>query len=472
MNWGRAVPLLTVLLVAFLSLPALPQQSETLASLSGIVRDAQGNAAGDVEVRLQSGDPAKVDAAKVDPAKVVTTRTNSLGKYQFAALSAGVYVLSALTGQQEARISSLFLAAKETKTVDLTLAPAKSQETSPQFFDEPQFTVAGVTDTTSLGGHGSDTVVRTRDKIAKETVSLGKSAAPTPTDMAAAEKSLRQEVEREPNRAELHHQLAGVEEKSGNPLEAVRQYQRAAELNPSEPYLFDWGSELLLHHAPEPAIEVFTRGNQLFPKSTRMLIGLGAAQFARGSNEEAVREICAASDLEPDDPAPYLFLGKIQRAVNTASAEVAEKLHRFVTLQPQNAEANYYYAVALWKQQKNSSENSQAPEIELLLNRAVQLDPNFAAAYLQLGIVRAERSDHRGAIAALEQAIQSDPEMEEAHYRLAQAYRQVGEAKKAKKEFQIYSELDKQSMQSTERERHEIRQFVYTLRDRRSAETR
>jgi hypothetical protein len=53
--------------------------------------------------------------------------------------------------------------------------------------------------------------------------------------------------------------------KLGNPLEAVREYQRAAELDASEQYLFDWGTELLTHRALEPAAEVFTKGNRLFP---------------------------------------------------------------------------------------------------------------------------------------------------------------------------------------------------------------
>ena len=59
--------------------------------------------------------------------------------------------------------------------------------------------------------------------------------------------------------AELHHLLGDVQERTGHPLEAVRQYQKAAEMDPNEAYLFDWGSELLLHHAPEPAIDVFTQ---------------------------------------------------------------------------------------------------------------------------------------------------------------------------------------------------------------------
>ena len=67
--------------------------------------------------------------------------------------------------------------------------------------------------------------------------------------------------------ADLHHLLGDIEEKAGNPLDAVREYQRAAELNPSESNFFDWGAELLLHRAIEPAIEVFGKGNQLFPQS-------------------------------------------------------------------------------------------------------------------------------------------------------------------------------------------------------------
>ena len=59
----------------------------------------------------------------------------------------------------------------------------------------------------------------------------------------------------------------------------------------------------------------------------------------------------------------------------------------------------------------------------------------------------------------------ADPQMEEAHYRLAQAYRQTGDAAKAATELQIYDRLAEESAQSAERQRHEIRQFVYTLRD-------
>ena len=509
------------------------QESGKSASLRGMVHNSQGKPVADATVRLQNRDSAQAQ----------TARTDSQGNYNFAGIDGGVYILRAEgTGYGDAEVPSLFLGPKETKTVDLTLGPAKSPESSssssqaPKFFDQPQFTVAGVTDTTSLGGHGSDTVVRTREEIARATVALGKgSPASSPrlsSGSSAAELSLRDKVEREPRNfdtnhdlgkaliengkareaipyleraaeikpgdhenaydlalananagnyaqardsaqallihsdtAELHHLLGDVQERLGNALDAVHEYQRAAELDPRESYLFDWGSELLLHHAPEPALEVFAKGNRLFTRSVRMLIGLGAASFAQGANEQAVQRICEASDLEPDNAIPYLFLGRMQRAETRTSNEVVEKLHRFATLQPQNAEANYYYALSLWNSRKSPQDGAASGQIESLLNNAIRLDPKFGTAHLQLGKLHAENRDLPKAISEYQQAIRADPQLEEAHYRLAQAYRQIGENDKEKAELKIYEQMMRETALRTERERHEIRQFVYALRD-------
>ena len=127
-----------------------------------------------------------------------------------------------------------------------------------------------------------------------------------------AGRDLTSQNEARQQQAEVHQLLGDVEEKQGNPLEAVRDYQRAAELNPSEPNLFDWGAELLLHRAFEPAIEVFRKGTRLYPSSVRMGVGLGVAWYARGSYEQAAQRLCEASDLNPEDPKPYLFMGKMQ----------------------------------------------------------------------------------------------------------------------------------------------------------------
>jgi tetratricopeptide (TPR) repeat protein len=318
----------------------------------------------------------------------------------------------------------------------------------PEFFDEPHFTVAGVTDTTNLGGHGSDTIVRNREALAQATASLKKEPLNKTDDEAGR-----------------HHSLADADERRGDPLEAVREYQRAAELNPSESNLFDWGAELLMHRAAEPALEVFTKGNRMFPRSVRMLTGLGAAWYARGSYEQAVQRLCEASDLNPDDPEPYLFLGKMQAVQTTQSEALTERLGRFARLQPENALANYYYAVSLWKRRKSPEDVADLAQVTSLLEKAVRLDPKLGPGYLQLGVLYSERKDFLNAILAYQQAIAATPRLEEAHYRLAQAYRQVGEASKAQAELQLYEQISKEKEEELEHRRHELQQFVYQLRD-------
>ena len=467
------------------------------ASLAGTLTNGWGTPVANTVVWLE---PA-------DHSTTFSTRTDAEGKYRFS-IPPGIYTLSASALHSHARVAPILVGPKESKTADLVLEEEAARQQAicdarlparvhadiedctratfpvlspteegpvpspmqPQFSDEPEFTVAGVKDTTNLGGHGSDAIVHARNNLAKETASLGKSPA-SESDPHVAEKAVRERLERQPEDAELHHRLGDIEEQIGDPLEALRHYQKAAELSPVEPYLFDWGSELLLHHAPEPAVEVFAKGNRLFPKSTRMMLGLGAAYFALGSNEKAVDEICQASDLDPANPAPYLFLGRMLHIERTAANNVAERLRRFVTLQPQNADANYFYAVALSKLPEVAADKAR-PEIEALLNRAVHLKPDFAVAYLQLGAIYSKQHANERAIAALERAVLADPELEEAYYRLSQLYRQLGETDKSKRELEAYERLSKESEQQADRERHEIRQFVYTLRDQPSKQPR
>jgi tetratricopeptide (TPR) repeat protein len=461
-----------VALLALLILPSTHAQSiegprppvPADATVRGVVRDSSNRPISGATVCLQGKD-----------AQPATVHTDAAGAYHFSAIPQGVYTLRAtMTGYADAIFSSLALEVNESKAIDLTLefakvsAPQTSSSERPEFFDEPHFTVAGVTDTTNLGGHGSDTVVRNREALAKATAALAKEPA-TGIDTKKIDAAKTDESE-----AGRHHLLAEADESHGNPVEAVREYQRAAELNPSESNLFDWGSELLLHRAPEPAIEVFTRGNRIFPHSVRLLLGLGASWYALGSYDKATQRLCEASDLNPGDPNPYLFMGKMQAVEATESDCVAERLVRFARLQPQNALANYYYAVSLWKRRKSPEEAAEVDQVKALLEKAVQLDPKLGPAYLQLGILYSERKKFASAIAAYQQAIQVAPEMknkdedaqmEEAHYRLAQAYRQTGEASKAQTELQTYARISKEKADETERERHELRQFVYQLRD-------
>jgi tetratricopeptide (TPR) repeat protein len=351
--------------------------------------------------------------------RTLSAKSDSQGNYHFQALQAASCTLHAeLSGQGEATLSTLVIEANEDKIIDLTLIPQK-----PEFYDQPTFIVAGVTDSTSRGGHGSDAILRSSEALAKATASLG-----------------------------------DLKEPPENALQAAREFQRAAEQDPSERNLFDWGAELLAHRAASQAIEVFTRGNRLFPRSTRMLLGLAVALYANGAYDSAAQRFFEASDLNPSEPGPYLFLAKVETSAITESDGYLERMRRFAELQPANARANFYYAASLWKKK------GDAKQAEALLKKALQLDPGLADAHLQLGIIYFAHQDFPQAIGAFEKAIAIDPKMEEAHYRLAQTYARTGENGKAQKEFEIHNQLAKESAEQVERERRQIQQFVIELR--------
>jgi tetratricopeptide (TPR) repeat protein len=409
---------------AFFALaPAAPlhaQATAALAAVEGTVRDALDHPLATATVYLQLKASGHTFSAHTDAA----------GVYRFRALAAGDYLLRATSASGEAAARPVILGDNETKKVDLTIENA--------FFDEPNFIVAGVSDPISRGGHGSDTVVRSTEELAKATAALTEGPSP-----------------------------GKVAEKPADALQTVREYQRAAELDPSEPNLFDWGTELLMHRAAEPATEVFAKGHRLYPHSLRMLLGLAAAWYAHGDYTQAAEHFFAACDLNPADPNPYMFLGNVQSIEITQLPGYAERLARFAKLHPDNAWANYYYAVGLWKQRRAPEDSKTPARVRELLQKAVRLDPHLAAGYLQLGIVYADQNNDAKAIVAYHRAIEADPRMDEPHYRLGQAYARTGQKEKARKELGVYQELSLKSAEEIERERSEIPQFVFELRDKR-----
>src|SRR6202022_3785281 len=115
-----------------------------------------------------------------------------------------------------------------------------------------------------------------------------------------------------------------------------------------------------------------------------------------------------------------------------------QKLARFVSDQPQNALANYYCALALWKEESGSENRAGLQESEALLQKAVAIDPKLGEAYVQLGILYSAHGSFEQAIQSYKKAIEVSPDLGEAHYRLSLAYKRTGEESKAQQELKTY----------------------------------
>jgi tetratricopeptide (TPR) repeat protein len=412
---------------------------------------------------------------------------------------------------------------------------AQGAQTDPsqamEFADKPDFTIAGVTDWTAVGGHGSDSTLRTSEDLARETLALkppgeakqayesetrlraalagapgnfaanhelgafylhaGRNRESIPLlqaayqadpsnagneyDLAAAlmgagdfspAREHAQKLLAHQDNADLHRLLGELDEKVGDPLAAVHEDEQAVRLEPSEQNYFAWGSELLLHRAVWQAAEVFRQGTKAYPKSARMLTALGTAQFAGALYEDAAASLCAAADLNPADPQPYLFLGRIEMAAPTPLGCVAPRLARWVKEQPQNSLANYLYAMAILKGLQQTSDQTAREarqQAETLLTRAVTIDPKCADAYLQLGILSFSQHQTEKAIGYYTKAIEAQPQLGEAHYRLGVAYDRLGTPEKARQEFQLHDEIEKQQAATVERQRREVKHFLVVL---------
>jgi tetratricopeptide (TPR) repeat protein len=238
----------------------------------------------------------------------------------------------------------------------------------------------------------------------------------------------------------LHNLLGDVEEAAGNMLTAVKQYEIAARMDPSEKNVFDLGTELLNHNGFEQAILIFEFGSGRYPQSAKMRVGLGIAYYSSGRYDDAVKWLCEAVDLDPKDTKALDFIGKMYDVSPAMADEVTRRLAHFAALYPDNARANYYYALSLRQRTLNGGVSSDSDAKRLLI-KAVAIDPQFADAHYELGVLYQDEGAVEKAILEYETAVRLRPGLKPAHYRLGRLYADRGQAELARREFQIVRSL-------------------------------
>jgi tetratricopeptide (TPR) repeat protein len=244
--------------------------------------------------------------------------------------------------------------------------------------------------------------------------------------------------------AELRNLLGDAEEAAGNLLAAAEEFQKAAHMDPTEEHLFDWGNNLLHLRAYEPASQVLAEAVKRYPRSARLQVGLGIAEYSRGQYDDAVRSFCAAADLDPSDPRAYVFLGEMYGVSPDLADEVTRRLALLVRTHPENALGHFHYAMSLWKGRADPAVPVDLGRVESLLKRAVALDPKLALAHFRLGVLYFDQGRFGEAARALHLAIRLQPDLAEARYRLAQVYLRTGEKALAERELEAFRKLGNQ----------------------------
>jgi tetratricopeptide (TPR) repeat protein len=186
------------------------------------------------------------------------------------------------------------------------------------------------------------------------------------------------------------------------------------------------------------------------------------ALYSRGRYEESIKALLTAADLNPADPRCYLFLSKAYLSSPNQADDVIQRFRRYAELQPNNALAQYYYAVSLWKGKRSEASSINYQQVESLLQKSIALDGKLAEAHLQLGILYADQHEYARSFPEYTRAVELDPNLPDAHYRLGQYYVRAGEKERAQQEFQTFQQLQAHHQAQVDKERAAVRQFVYS----------
>jgi tetratricopeptide (TPR) repeat protein len=486
----KALRILVACIFALLHPLILLSQS---AIISGTVRDAEGRLVAGARVTLTNQKSTTV---------TVQTRSNESGEYRFAGIAIGEYSIAAELNGSEAKPAEIIKisSASQSRVIDLTLGAGAAKPT-PKFeaagirglIDPGGYSaaanaaaasglIAGIADINRTGKGAS----AAKDWPCNLEAELAKAAQANPAsaeanrrlgefylahdqasralpflqkshqidgadyassrDLAAAwiktgqfnsARELLTTMAERQSKPEVHQLLARALEGLGQFSQAAQQYQIAAREDPSEENLFGMGYELILAGSVADAAKAFQLALERYPRSTTLLLGAGSAAFLQGNAPEGVSYFLRAADLEPTDPRAYAFLSSASETSPADSVKIRASFKRFYELAPDNARACFYYALSL-RNQGGANSTDEGLKVEELLKRAILLDPQFAKAHYQLGILYASRGDYAGAVKEYEAALRLDPALNEAHYRLSIAYSRTKHPDLAEHEMKIF----------------------------------
>jgi tetratricopeptide (TPR) repeat protein len=278
---------------------------------------------------------------------------------------------------------------------------------------------------------------------------------------AAAIDLIRATIKERPSGA-LYNMLGGLDEESGEYVEAVQSFQRAVELDPiNEQYYFDLGMEYLSHFTFGPAGEVYRVGTQKFPRSSRQFLGLAFSHYAVREYAEAADAFTTALEIDPESPAVFQAWKTVLSFLATKDWEtLLPRLNRMAAAHPQNAELAFAYGAALFRLEVSKGQEGAFDRPQSFLEKAVQLQPDFPEAHLELGALYAARKQDDKAVAEYLEAIRQDPKSDVAHYRLGQVYRDMNKMELATQELDRYQELSRQHQEKLKENRSAVKQFV------------
>ena len=255
----------------------------------------------------------------------------------------------------------------------------------------------------------------------------------------ASAKALLETLMKQQDRAELHSLLGKAEAAQKFYKAAALEYQKAAEMEPTEANIFDFGMTLF-HLDHNAAITILRYGVQKYPQSVELHVALGTVLYADGKSLEGAELLCDAEDLNPSDPHPMELLADTEIVPPTLAPRITSLFAALHRKYKNDGLILFDYTMVQSGRWANDKD-AVPPHFADSMKAALRLNPHLPQAYYQLSLISAQQRNYPEEIQYLRKAIALEPGKDEYHYRLAFAYRKSGDEAKFREELNEFQRL-------------------------------
>jgi tetratricopeptide (TPR) repeat protein len=237
-------------------------------------------------------------------------------------------------------------------------------------------------------------------------------------------------------KGELYNLLSQVHEQARDTQRAYDALRTATDIDPGdETNYIDLVALCLDHKNFDLGLEIADISVKRVPESHRLHLQRGVALAMKGRFEDAEAAFDRSAELAPDKNLPGVALGLIlmqQDRVPEAIGALRERRERG----NDDYMLHWFLAEALNRSGVQPGTDEEAEAVEAL-ERSVELNPELFQSRVLLGKMLMRRGALDRAIKHLEKARTIDPADVSAAYQLAQVYRKMGDAERAKELFAI-----------------------------------
>lgn len=255
--------------------------------------------------------------------------------------------------------------------------------------------------------------------------------------------------------------------RGGDAVMAERICRQALNAHPRDANLLCLlGASLIRQQKPQEAEHTLSRAVRIFSDFSRAHEGLAEALIMQGRLSEALEALERAAELEPGNASVRMKKAKVLTGMgrdDDASREFEESfkltphredLVRGLNLQRMGniREAENVYRDVLQKDPSNvdalrllagvAMRAKQWGDAEMLLERALELAPDYFQGWMDIGMARQEQDKTEGAIEAYRQVMRLEPHKPHGYTSAGTLYAMIGEHDKAMELLQQAVEID------------------------------